>query len=222
MELVKIHIEKRLKDLVPKIQLLCVEVEVKVGKSSEQFWKEQVEKHVNKIRKKIQLKDIAAIPTNHATREAYKLCGKDPSRYRPSAEALLRRVVYGKSLYHVNNVVDILNLISITSGFSIGGFDLDKTKGKIRLDIGDASSYDAIGRGELNIEYMPALRDNVGFFGTPTSDSTRTMITTSTKRFLMVFYDFYGEFNLEKTIRLTADLLIRYAHSPNFFYTICQ
>ncbi len=220
--MVGISIEKRIKELVPKVQLLCVEVDVTVGKSSEKFWDVEVEKRLSEIRQTFKMADIATIPPNHETREAYKLCGKDPTRYRPSSEALLRRVISGKGLYHVNNVVDALNLISVVSGYSIGGFDMEKIKGKIRLDIGDTSGYDAIGRGELNIENMPALRDDLGFFGTPTSDSTRTMVRDSTTKFLMVFYDFLGDEVIDDTIELTADLLIKYAKSPNFFYTICK
>ena len=220
--MIGISIEKRIKELVPKIQLLCVEVDVKVGESSERFWKTEVEGRLNKIRLHTKLEDIANIPPNHETREAYKMCGKDPTRYRPSSEALLRRVINGKGLYHVNNVVDTLNLVSVVSGYSIGGFDMEKIKGEIRLDIGDTAAYEAIGRGELNIENMPALRDDLGFFGTPTSDSTRTMVRDSTKKFLMVFYDFLGDEVIDDTIELTADLLIKYAKSPNFFYTICK
>ena len=220
--MVKIYIDKRIKELIPKAQLVCVEVEVKVVPSILKYWNDEVEKHLIKIRSSLKLADIASIPSNQATREAYKLCGKDPSRYRPSAEALLRRVVGGKGLYQVNNVVDCLNLISIISGYSIGGFDMDKTKGEIKFDVGDTSVYHAIGRGELNIEYLPGLKDDLGFFGTPTSDSVRTMVTEKTKRFLMVFYDFLGDEEFDEIIRLTAEWLMKYAKSPNFFYTICK
>ncbi len=220
--MVKIKIEERIKEVVPKLQLLCVEVDVVVGNSSAEFWEKVVGRYISGIQSKIRIEDIAQLPTNHATREAYKLCGKDPSRYRPSAEALLRRVVNGKGLYKVNNVVDTLNLISIISGYSIGGFDLEKIKGNVSIDIGDTAQYHAIGRGELNIENMPALRDDEGFFGTPTSDSIRTMVTHDTSKFLMVFYDFLGDEVIDNTVELTAELLIKYAKTPNFFYSISK
>lgn len=130
------------------------------------------------------------------TRRAYKACGKEPSRYRPSAEALLRRLRTKKDLYQINNVVDTINLISINTQYSIGGFDYDQIAGEIICDIGTSDIYKAIGRGNLNIEFMPGLKDEKGFFGTPTSDSERTMVTEVTTDLLLVFYDFYGNESL--------------------------
>ena len=103
------------------------------------------------------LEETRRDPRIAATRTAYKACGKDPNRYRPSAEALRRRVVLGKGLYRVNPVVDILNLVSLRSGFSIGGFDADEVVGILRYGIGKRGElYEAIGRGAMNIEGLPA------------------------------------------------------------------
>jgi len=142
------------------------------------------------------------------TRSAYKVCGKEPSRYRPSAEALLRRLRTKKSLYQINNVVDTINLISINTQFSIGGFDYKNIKGEIICDIGTSDTYEAIGRGNLNIEFMPGLRDTKGFFGTPTSDSVRTMVTDNTTTLLLVFYDFYSNSSLEDAMAYGEQMLI--------------
>lgn len=149
------------------------------------------------------------------TRNAYKALGKEPSRYRPSAEALFRRVLNGKGLYHVNNVVDLLNLVSISTGFSIGGWDADQIEGDtITLGIGKKDEpYAAIGRGQMNIEFFPTFRDAKGAFGTPTSDSERTMITPKTKQFLMLFYGFGGKEGLFEASKQAVDLLEKYGNS---------
>ena len=150
-------------------------------------------RRIGTIGQKLPLERIQHLPAIGTTRQAYKALGKDPSRYRPSAEALLRRVVQGKGLYRVNNVVDALNLVSVTSGYSIGGYDAEKIVGDITFGKGRTGEpYDAIGRGALNIEGLPVLRDETGAFGSPTSDSLRTMVAEDTRYFLAVFFDFCG------------------------------
>ena len=135
--------------------------------------------------------DTRNIPIVQA-RSAYKACGKEPSRYRPSAEALRRRIKSGKGLYKISPAVDIINIISIKSGISIGGYDYQNIFAPIQLIIGGKDPYEAVGRGLLNIEYLPSLCDVNGPFGSPTSDSTRTMINKGTTELMMVFFDFGG------------------------------
>jgi DNA/RNA-binding domain of Phe-tRNA-synthetase-like protein len=135
--------------------------------------------------------DIAALPAIAATRRAYKAGGKDPSRYRPSAEALLRRLRQGKGLYRVNNVVDVTNMTSIASGFSIGMYDRGLLEGPLTLRIAtEGETYPAIGRGPINLAGLPVLCDASGPFGCPTSDSERTAISAGTSAILMVIFDF--------------------------------
>ncbi len=124
-----------------------------------------------------------------ATRKWYKSLGKHPSRYRPSAEALRRRISHGKGLYSVNPAVDIINTVSLTYGFSIGAYDHHKIVGNISLVRGSTQRYEAIARGILNIENLPTLVDENGPFGTPTSDSVRTSITDETSSILIVVYN---------------------------------
>ncbi len=148
------------------------------------------------------------------TRNAYKALGKEPSRYRPSAEALMRRVLQGKGLYQVSNVVDLLNLASIRHGYSIGGWDADRIDGAMTLGIGRADEpYTSIGRGDLNIEFFPVFRDAQGAFGTPTSDSERTMVRPETTNFLMIFYAFGGMKGLADAMADAEQLLIHHAHA---------
>ena len=164
---------------------------------------------------------VSQIPTVFQTKSAYRILGKDPSRYRPSAEALLRRAVKGKGLYQINNLVDVLNLISIKTGFSIGGYDSSKLEGTIQLGVGQpAEPYEAIGRGTLNIECLPLLRDDIGAFGSPTSDSQRTMVTEHCTQFTMVFFDFQADSSLQEALELTKNLLPEYTNASEFTSTI--
>lgn len=158
----------------------------------------------------LQTKRESELNVIQETRSAYKICGKEPSRYRPSAEALLRRIRTQKSLYQINNVVDAINLISISTHYSIGGFDFENISGPIQCEIGNAEPYEAIGRGVLNIEFMPGLRDSLGFFGTPTSDSVRTMVTETTTQLLLVFYDFFENETLEESMEYASQMLQRH------------
>lgn len=154
------------------------------------------------------------------TRSAYKVCGKEPSRYRPSAEALMRRLRTKKDLYQINNVVDTINLISVNTQYSIGGFDNNQIHGEIICDVGTSDIYEAIGRGNLNIEFMPGLRDSLGFFGTPTSDSERTMVTNDTTNLLLVFYDFYGNKSLEAAMDYGENMLAEHCFGSTTFKSI--
>ncbi len=157
---------------------------------------------------------IKTMPSIQATREAYKRCGKDPSRYRPSGEALVRRILKGNELYQVNTLVDLLNLASIAYGYSIGGFDEDRIEGDtLTLGIGRAEEpYEGIGRGPLNIEGMPVYRDRAGGIGTPTSDNERTKLGPDTRHLLTLVNGYDG--NREQVAacaRYITGLLQRYA-----------
>ncbi|MFT6320539.1 MAG: DNA/RNA-binding domain of Phe-tRNA-synthetase-like protein [Granulosicoccus sp.] len=178
---------------------------------------ELIQRELTDLQNQLSVEDISKIPSIQSSRIGYKSLGKDPARYRLSAEALLRRVVKGKGLYQVNNVVDLLNLTSVKSGFSIGGYDANKIEGDVQLSIGKANEpYEAIGRGDLNIEFLPTFRDQNGPFGSPTSDSVRTMVTPKTQQFLMPIFNFGGHENLEEVMRDAISLLEKYATGSSF------
>ncbi|MDO4980614.1 MAG: phenylalanine--tRNA ligase beta subunit-related protein [Prevotellaceae bacterium] len=159
----------------------------------------------------VSIKEMAAI---EATRRVYRACGKDPSRYRPAAEALIRRVVQGKELYQIDTLVDLINLASMKYGYSIGGFDADKFVGDtLTLGVGEAGEpYEGIGRGMLNIEGLPVYRDQKGGVGTPTSDNERTKIDITTTHVLILVNGYDGN---KETVGDNAEflksLLERYA-----------
>lgn len=161
------------------------------------------------------IKSIAAI---EATRLAYKACGKEPSRYRPSSEQLVRRILQGKSLYQIDTCVDLVNLASMRSGYSIGGFDADRIDGDtLTLGIGrEGEPYEGIGRGVLNIAGMPVYRDATGGIGTPTSDHERTKLSMATTTLLALVNGYDG--NAEAVRHCCDDLvmlLCRYASASD-------
>jgi DNA/RNA-binding domain of Phe-tRNA-synthetase-like protein len=187
---IEILVSGEIRKVIPEMRLGCILASVEVLPSSEDLL-DYIDEICTNLKGTIRVEDVSRIEIIRATKNAYRQLGKDPSRYRPSAEALTRRVVQGKGLYQVNNIVDTLNIISIKHGFSIGGYDLGRIAGKVELGIGHQDeSYEAIGRGHLNIEDLPVLRDHKGVFGSPTSDSLRTMIKSGTRNFLMIFFDF--------------------------------
>ncbi len=163
------------------------------------------------------LEKVAQNPHVAATRKAYKALGKDPLKYRNSAEAMLRRIAKGNGLYRINNAVDINNMISVASGYSLGSYDRAAINGKIVWKRApDGEQYKGIGKDVLNIEHLPALYDDESVFGNPTSDSRRTMITAGgRKNLLYVIYSFDGTDELQTWLDNLAGLLKKYANAAD-------
>lgn len=202
--------------VAPGLRVIVVEADVENPATGDELWS-LIEAEGERLRRELQIPAIARRPAIAATRAAYKACGKEPNRYRPSAEALCRRVLQGKGLYRISTLVDVINLLSMRSGYSIGGFDADKIEGDtLRLGVGrHEEPFEAIGRGMLNIESLPVYRDAVSGIGTPTSDTERTKITDGTKHLLMTV-NIYGEgMPDEEFKRLTEDVLTRFASARN-------
>jgi DNA/RNA-binding domain of Phe-tRNA-synthetase-like protein len=211
MNPIKIKISPQVNAALPSLRFGCLLSAIDVRPPSTDLLA-QITEAIEETRHTINIGDVSRLPSIRAAKDAYRILGKDPSRYRPSAESLTRRIVQGKGLYKVNNAVDMLNLVSIKYGFSIGGYDAERIEGEIILDTGRAHEpYDAIGRGDLNIEDLPVLRDEQGPFGSPTSDSQRTMVTEHTKTFLMVFFDFGSHDLLGRALEESASLLESHA-----------
>ena len=159
---------------------------------------------------------LKAISGIEATRRVYRACGKDPSRYRPAAEALIRRQLKGKDLYQVDTLVDLVNLASIRYGYSIGGFDADKFQGDtLTLGVGrEGEPYEGIGRGMINIAGLPVYRDAVGGVGTPTSDNERTKIGLSTTHLVVLINGYDGdESQVVANAQYIQELVRKYAQS---------
>lgn len=169
-----------------------------------------------------QIPDIARHPAIAATRTAYKACGKDPNRYRPSQEQMMRRIVRGLGLYQVNAIVDAGNQLSLMTGCSVGCFDADKVDGDtLTLGIGQAGEpYEGIGRGPLNIEGLPVFRDQTGGIGTPTSDNERTKISIDTIHLLATVHLFDTSIDAQTVIDTFTDLFTRHCNASNILTSV--
>lgn len=217
MEHKKIIVSDKIREACPEFTGAAVYAEFANSKYSEGLWKE-IDEYIAEYRKKYTTESIKMMPSIQATRQAYKRCGKDPSRYRPSGEALVRRTLQGKDLYQIDTCVDLINLASIAYGYSIGGFDYDKIEGdEIVLGVGeDGEPYEGIGRGMLNIAGMPVYRDSIGGIGTPTSDNERTKITPESKRLLAIVNGYDGnKESVMATAQYIVSLLSKYAESKD-------
>ena len=210
-----IIVSEEIVSVCPDFVGAAVEAQVKNTPFCEALWGEirTLQAEVVQTLTNEQLKNLPGIA---ATRRVYKACGKDPSRYRPASEQLMRRLLQGKDLYQIDTLVDLVNLASMKFGYSIGGFDADKLDGQtLTLGVGrEDEPYEGIGRGVLNIAGLPVYRDRVGGFGTPTSDHERTKITLSTTHLLVLINGYDGnEQRVAENARYIQELLKRYADS---------
>jgi DNA/RNA-binding domain of Phe-tRNA-synthetase-like protein len=154
--------------------------------------------------------DIAGVAEN---RTMFHRLGIDPTKTRPSSEALLRRVLKGQGLPEINTVVDVCNLASLEYQLPLGLYDRKEIRGPVFARLGrKGEGYDGIRKAHVNLTDRPTLADDDGAFGAPTSDSARTQITQATNSLLVVVYrplDRPGE-DLSSMLARVADLLARY------------
>ena len=211
MSEIKITVSDEIFRVCPGFCFSAIICGVKNSPHDEELWKE-VDAFSTYLRARYKTEDINKRKAIFATRQAYKNLGKDPNRYRPSAEALCRRIIKGTNLYPIDTLVDLINLVSLKTGYSIGGFDYDRIQGDLVLGVGTAGEkFEAIGRGWLNIEGLPVYRDEVGGIGTPTSDEERTKITRETTRLLMIINGYSGKEGLQEATDFSVELLKKYA-----------
>jgi len=213
--MVRIFFDSDLREKCPEFCVGLVSAEVENSPSSQALW-EDIDEACARVFKNLTVPKINQHPAIAATRAAYKACGKDPNRYRPSAEALRRRLVQGKGLHQVNTLVDVVNLLSLETGASIGGFDATRVTGDLTWGIGrEGELYEAIGRGKLNVGKLPVLRDEEGPIGTPTSDHERTKIVMDTTRILLNINSFRGPTGLNEAVDRAIQLLELHAGLAN-------
>lgn len=206
---IRVTIDDGLKKKCPRVALGCVTALVEARKAPVDLT-EEMQKRVQDILTLPYARGVLESAQILTTRSAYKALGKDPARYRGSAEALLRRVVAGKGLPEINTVVDVINLVSVESRLPVGLYDLDKVNGDVTFRPGRAGeSYPGIGKFDLNLESLPVFADQTGPHGSPTSDSERTMVTAQTKRVIGVIISFGGPDGLERWTQRMIDLLQR-------------
>lgn len=213
--MVNIEIEEGFRRACPGFRGVAISADIVNSEPDDALWCE-IDSRVAAYREAYTVDSVKDIDAIRATRDAYRALGKDPSRYRPSAEALCRRVLRGMQLYRVSTVVDLVNLVSMETGYSIGGFDTDKIVGdRLVLGVGrDGEPYEGIGRGPLNIASLPVYRDGAGGIGTPTSDNERTKIDLATSHLLLIVNS-YGATSPDDASEELEALLLKYASASN-------
>lgn len=160
-----VQVVKRIDAIVEDIEILCSE-----------------------IRKKYQ-SPADAMERLNVTRSLYRKIGLDPTKNRPSSEALLRRVLKGNALYQINSIVDICNLCSLKFLLSLGLYDVDQIKGRVKLRLGKhGEGYEGIRKEYVNVAGRITFVDDLGPYGNPSADSARTMITEETTNVLFVIF----------------------------------
>jgi len=176
-------------DLQDRVLLGAITAEgIRVRAEAPAVWA-AIERVAEVYRRRFAGKAPGEIAELQAARELYRRTGEDPTKLRPSSEALLRRVLRGESLYHVNALVDTCNLCSLEFLLPIGLYDLDQISGGVTARLGHpGEAYESLGKGRYAVEGRLALFDDRGPFGSPTNDSRRTAITEASRRCLMVIF----------------------------------
>lgn len=218
----KIVVSLEIESVCPTFVGAAVEAQVTNSSYSEVLW-DEIHALEDKYRQELTTESLKQLPGIAATRSVYKACGKDPSRYRPASEQLIRRMLQGKELYQIDTLVDLVNLASIAFGYSIGGFDADKFVGDtLTLGVGrEEEPYEGIGRGPINIAGLPVYRDAEGGVGTPTSDHERTKMTLGTTHLVVLINGYDG--NEERVIanaKFIQELLRKYCQSDGGSVTV--
>lgn len=211
----QVIVSNEIEQICPEFVGACLEAEVVNSPYNEALWAE-IEQLAEKFRGELTTESLKELTSISATRRVYRACGKDPSRYRPASEALIRRMLQGKELYQRDTLVDLINMASIAYGYSIGGFDADKFVGDtLTLGIGrEGEPYEGIGRGNINIHGLPVYRDAQGGVGTPTSDNERTKMTSETTHLLVLINGYDGnEQRVKENAAYIQTLLRKYAQS---------
>lgn len=209
----KIHVDEHISRVCPTFVGAALSITITNSTYCPALW-EEINSELEAYRRRFTTESIKDMPSIQATRRIYKALGKDPSRYRPSGEALVRRTLQGKDLYQIDTAVDLINLASITYGYSIGGFDADKIEGEeLTLGVGrEGEPYEGIGRGQVNICSLPVYRDSIGGIGTPTTDHERTKLSLSTTHLLAIVNGYDGNREqVELCVRCIQTLAERYA-----------
>ncbi len=220
--MISVRVSPEISDACPTFVGACVEARVVNTPYSDRLW-HTIHEVATRLRQELTTESVKSLPAIAATRAVYKRCGKDPSRYRPASEQLIRRMLQGKELYQIDTLVDLVNLASIVYGYSIGGFDADQFVGtELVLGIGrEGEPYEGIGRGPLNIAGLPVYRDAQGGVGTPTSDNERTKMTLATTHLVVLINGYDG--NEERVLanaQYIQRLLIDYAQSDGGTVTL--
>ncbi|HKW06411.1 MAG TPA: phenylalanine--tRNA ligase beta subunit-related protein [Candidatus Dormibacteraeota bacterium] len=146
------------------------------------------------------------VPPVDRARELYRKFGTDPTRMRPSSEALLRRIKKGDDLPRINSLVDVANALSVQLQVPVGLYDLGKVKGdELVVRLGrEGEAYEGIGKEKVNVGGRICVADAEGPCGNPSADSARTMITTDTESAAWIYFLPVSEDDVDRTAELIA------------------
>ena len=199
----RIIVSQEIESVCPAFVGAAVEAQVVNTPYSKELW-DEIHALEDRFRQELTTESLKDLPSIAATRRVYKACGKDPSRYRPASEQLIRRMLQGKELYQIDTLVDLINLDTLTLGVGREG-----------------EPYEGIGRGMLNIAGLPVYRDAEGGVGTPTSDHERTKMTLATTHLVVLINGYDGnEQRVTDNARFIQDLLRKYAKSDGGTVTL--
>ena len=211
----QVTVDTALKVKCPRAALACVTAHVQMRDTPTSLI-DVMNSRVAEILKLPEPRAVLESPAIRATRAGYKALGKDPARYRGSAEALLRRVISGKGLPQINAVVDVINLVSVESRLPIGLYDMSHISGNVIFRAGlPGETYKGIGKYDLNLECLPLFADEQGPHGSATSDSERTMVTDATTQILAIIVSFGGADGLDRWAQRLIALLTEHAAAQN-------
>jgi len=197
-------------DKIQSLKLAMLQAEnIQVTKSGSSFDTElkNLEKELSE---KFSKRPPSDDPVISATRRLYRQIGWEPTKYRPSSEALVRRLIQGKGLYRINNLVDYGNLVSARYHIPMGLYDCAKIEGSVLIDVGrDDEYYQGISKDRITATGKIILRDDRGVFGNPTADSKRTSIQKETTDIIALFF---------VSTAINKDYLLETLHSLKRFY----
>jgi DNA/RNA-binding domain of Phe-tRNA-synthetase-like protein len=200
-------------ELQGRVRLGVLVLEGVTVRGQDEALQQEIERYARALRERHGGAPSSEVEGAADARTLYKDLGLDPTKTRPSSEALARRVLKGEALYRINTLVDALNLCSLRAQLPFGLYDLGRVQPPVVLRRGLAGeSYEGIRKAAVNVEGRPVLSDAQGAFGNPTSDSERTMVRPETTRALVTVYApaRYAPMRLENVLDDTEATLTRF------------
>jgi len=216
-----IKIDAMLKEKIPTYSLAALSFEMEVMETGDEL-RRAMQELATVVMESLTLETLLKEPRIVAARNGYKALGKDPSRYRLATESLLRRLIKGNGLYEVNNAVDIGNVLSIHTQRSVAVLDEAQIHGDVKIRVGRDEPFEGIGRGSINVSNIPIYCDELGPFGSSTSDTLRTSIQLSTRQILLFIISFNGADDLVQDVELAKKLFKKYGGVTDFLVKIIE
>lgn len=220
MSALNVTIDPSIKGAWPEARLGCFIYTADVRAREDSLWTCLENEVAPYLKTMLETTPLAQIPNLAESRKAYKAFGQGPRTLPRFVRIAVPPGAQGKALYQINSVVDANNLVSLETGFSLGSYDTARIGADIVFRLGKAGEvYPGIGKDDIALENMPLLADGEGAFGSPTSDSTRAMITQETRSCLTVVFSFSARSKLEEALALTVKRFGQYAnpsHAESF------